>query len=83
MEYERLKVVKDTAAKGIAEVILNRPKQYNVMDNTFFTEIGSAFRALDEDNEVNVIILWAEGKLFTAGLDLKVASAQFMGKFSF
>ena len=74
----RLKVVKN---EGIAEVVLNRPKEYNVMDDKFFTEVGEVFRALDEDEEVNVVILWAEGKVFTAGLDLKVAASQFTGVF--
>jgi len=74
--YERLRV--DLLENGVAEVVLNRPEQLNMMDGDFFDEIGRVFADLDKNPKVNVIFLWAEGKLFTAGLDLK-AAAGFMG----
>lgn len=47
------------------------------MDMQFFSEIGKAFEELDKDVNVRSIILWAEGKLFTAGLDLKSSAEMF------
>lgn len=66
--YTRIRIDK----KGsIAEVVLNRPQKLNVMDHVFFDEIGRAFEEIDQDQDVYVAIVWAEGKIFTAGLDLK------------
>jgi len=59
---------------GVAEVVLVRGDKLNPMTQKFFEEIGSVFRQLDEDPQVNVVLLWAEGRLFTCGLDLKEAS---------
>lgn len=55
----------------IAEVILNNPERLNAMGANFFTEIRQAFEEIDADTNLRVAILWAEGRLFTAGLDLK------------
>lgn len=62
----------------VAEVVLNNPDGLNAMAPVFFEEIATAFRDLDQDPEIRAIILWAEGKLFTAGLDLKAAAANLM-----
>ncbi len=59
---------------GIATVSLSRPEKLNTMDTVFFKDIGDCFTALDEDVSVRVIVLCAEGRLFTAGLDLKEAA---------
>jgi enoyl-CoA hydratase/carnithine racemase len=73
--YQRLKIVVNA---NIAEVILSVPKTMNSMDGTFFNEIGRAFRELDKQEDVYVIIIWAEGKIFSAGLDLKKATSTLM-----
>ena len=57
----------------IAEVVLDNPDRLNAMAPVFFTEIKQAFEEIDADPEIRVAILWAEGRLFTAGLDLKAA----------
>jgi len=56
---------------AIAQVSLNRPDKLNAMNAIMFREIGAAFRALDEITNVRAIVLSANGRLFTAGLDLK------------
>ncbi len=58
----------------VAEVVLNNPDRLNVMAKVFFHEIKRAFEELDADPEIRVVVMWAEGRLFTAGLDLKEAS---------
>ena len=62
----------------IAEVILARPKKLNAMAPEFFTEIGEAFREIDADKDIRVALLWAEGRMFTAGLDLKSGAGLLM-----
>lgn len=57
----------------IAEVVLNRPQQLNVVDFGFFEELARHLREAEGNDNVRVVIVWAEGKLFTAGLDLKSA----------
>jgi enoyl-CoA hydratase/carnithine racemase len=71
--YQRVRV--EIKENGVAEVILNRPQVLNVMDHVFFDEIGVVMNDLDKDDRVNAILLWAEGRLFTAGLDLKSAGS--------
>jgi enoyl-CoA hydratase len=58
----------------VAEVVLNNPDRLNAMSRAFFKEIKQAFEAIDADPEIRAAVLWAEGRLFTAGLDLKEAA---------
>jgi len=41
------------------------------MNMTFFNEIGQVFKKINDSPNARVAILQAEGKIFTAGLDLK------------
>jgi enoyl-CoA hydratase/carnithine racemase len=54
----------------IAWLVLNRPEKRNTMNFDFFEGLIQIFGQLDEDAEVRVIVIKAEGKSFTAGLDL-------------
>eukprot|EP01113_Clastostelium_recurvatum_P043740 TRINITY_DN7285_c0_g1_i2.p1 TRINITY_DN7285_c0_g1~~TRINITY_DN7285_c0_g1_i2.p1 ORF type:complete len:246 (+),score=50.14 TRINITY_DN7285_c0_g1_i2:156-893(+) len=49
------------------------------MTPSFFDEIFKIFDDLDVDSDVKVVIIWAEGKVFTAGLDLKEAAGLLSG----
>ena len=60
---------------NVAWLILNRPEQRNTMTWPFFTEIAGRFAAFDDDPEVRAVVIRAEGKLFTAGLDLVAAES--------
>jgi enoyl-CoA hydratase len=57
----------------VARLTLNRPGQRNAMDLAFFDSLKASFQALDADPEVRVVVLDAEGKSFTVGLDLVAA----------
>lgn len=59
----------------VAWLILNRPKQRNTMTMEFFQDIRRLFAAFDEDEDVRVVVIRAEGKSFTAGLDLVAAQS--------
>ena len=58
----------------IVRVTISRPKALNAMNQAFFKDIGQAFRNINQMPNVRVAILQAEGKVFSAGLDLKEAS---------
>jgi enoyl-CoA hydratase len=56
-----------------AEVVLNNPGQMNTMNQAFFHEIRQVFQDLSADPAIHVVLLWAEGRVFSAGLNLKEA----------
>ena len=64
-------------AGHIAHVELARPGKMNAMDHEFFAQLGDTFRKLGADPAVRVVVLSAQGKHFTAGLDLTYAASQF------
>ena len=58
----------------ITWLIFNRAEKRNTMTLDFFEELSTRFRVFDEDPDVRVIIVRAEGKSFTAGIDLMALS---------
>jgi enoyl-CoA hydratase/carnithine racemase len=54
----------------IAWLTLNRPDQQNVMGFAFFEGLTKYFAQFDDDSNVHGVVIKAEGKSFTAGLDL-------------
>jgi len=66
-EAKSIRVEKE---EHIAWVILDRPDKRNAMDIDFFMQMIEVFTQLDEDPEVRVAVIKAEGKSFTAGLDV-------------
>lgn len=54
----------------IATIWLNRPDVRNAFNEISIAEITQAFRALDKDRSVRVIVLAARGSAFCAGADL-------------
>jgi len=72
-------VIRIDRNEHVAEVVLNNPDRLNAMARKFFYEIKRAFEELDADPEIRAVVLWAEGRLFTCGLDLKEASTGILG----
>jgi enoyl-CoA hydratase len=64
----------------VAWLSLCRPERHNAMGLTFFKEVADHFRRFDEDPTVRAIVIRAEGKGFTAGLDLQEAGAMMVGQ---
>ena len=54
----------------IAWLTLNRPDKRNIMSFVFFEELTKHFARFDEDPSVRGVVIKAEGRSFTAGLDL-------------
>ena len=55
---------------GIATVTLNRADKHNAFDDSIIEQMTSAFRNIDADDSIRVMILAAKGKYFSAGGDL-------------
>ncbi len=55
---------------GVARVKLNRPQLRNAFDDVLIGELTAAFKALDADSAVRVVVLAGEGPAFCAGADL-------------
>jgi len=58
----------------VATVTLNRPEQRNALSSELRFAIGNAFRELERDEEIRVVILTGAGQSFCAGMDLKELS---------
>ncbi|MPR35436.1 crotonase/enoyl-CoA hydratase family protein [Salmonirosea aquatica] len=56
----------------VAHVKFNRPQRANALNQTAWKEIQNVFEALDEDEQVRVIVLSGEGKHFCSGIDLEL-----------
>ena len=78
-EYITLHVSRDRAkmanvavekSNGVARVILNQPP-LNVIDIPTMDEINAALVSLKDDRATKVIVLAAQGKAFSAGVDIK------------
>ncbi len=54
----------------VAWLTLNRPDNRNTMGFAFFEGLSNHFERFDEDVNVRGVVIKAEGKSFTAGLDL-------------
>ena len=73
-EFETVKIERDGY---VAEVGLNRPDAGNAFNMALFCDVAGAFSALDADDSVRAIVLRAEGKAFSFGLDLMAAPIDF------
>lgn len=56
----------------IARLTLNRPGKRNTMTAAFWSELPEAVGRLSDAGETRVLILEAEGPVFTAGMDISV-----------
>ncbi|MDB4232462.1 enoyl-CoA hydratase [Candidatus Pelagibacter sp.] len=57
--------------KDIASIIINEPKTYNALSFKNLEDLIKAFKKLDEDKNIKVIIIEGSGKGFSAGHNLK------------
>ena len=54
----------------VATIWMNRPDLHNAFDEILIAELTAACIALDEDQDVRIVILTGRGKSFSAGADL-------------
>ena len=68
MIYQTILV--DIDPRGVATVSLNRPDVRNALNPLLISELTKIMTDLGESNEVRVIVIKGEGKIFCAGADL-------------
>ena len=67
MKYNTvLRSIKDK----VGTITLNRPEENNTFNIEMATELNEALRKFDEDEEVNVIVINANGRNFCTGIDV-------------
>ncbi len=66
---------------SIVRIVLNRPEARNAQNRGLLVELNEAFLTAEADDDVRVVILSGEGKMFSSGHDLgsKVAMAERRG----
>ena len=70
----------EVTAKGhILHLHLTRPEKYNALSLEMYHELGQALKRLDDDPELRVAVLSAEGRNFTAGVELDQWAPHFGG----
>lgn len=69
MSYEFL--ITEIGNDFVAEITLNRPKQLNTFNTPLAIELDQALNELDASDQVRVILIKGEGKVFCAGIDIK------------
>ncbi|MBA3856953.1 MAG: enoyl-CoA hydratase [Cyanobacteria bacterium PR.3.49] len=57
---------------GIAHLVMNRPEQMNSMIKEFWSELPQVISEIEASGKTRVIVISAEGKHFSAGMDLSV-----------
>lgn len=65
--YETLRVSSDD---GVLHVELNRPEKLNAMSRKFWQETRELFLAVAGDTDTRVVVISANGRAFSCGLDL-------------
>ena len=68
MSYETLSF---DVADGVARLALNRPDAANAFNPEICRDLFDAAIACDERDDIRAVLLTGEGKMFSAGGDLK------------
>lgn len=76
---DNLEYINVVKKETIAYISLNRAP-VNALSSKVIEEIGGAFKKLEQENDIRVIILYGEGKFFSAGADIKEFTSYTEGK---
>lgn len=58
-------------SEGVVQIVLNRPEARNAFSHEMMAEFDAALDAAELDPDVRAVVLRGEGKMFSAGHDLK------------
>jgi enoyl-CoA hydratase/carnithine racemase len=62
---------------GVAVITLDGPETLNAFSAGTASQLGSAYRRCDEDDDIRAVVLTGEGRAFCAGADLSEGSGAF------
>jgi enoyl-CoA hydratase/carnithine racemase len=81
--YPQLETLKLERVGAVGWLINNRPEQLNAMNAKMREEFETAWRALDDDPDVRVIVHTGEGRAFQTGVDVNeiATDGQGMGRY--
>jgi len=68
MSYTHL--LEEVNDRHVGIITLNRPEKLNTFNSLLASELVAAFKAMDEDPKVRVVLLKGAGKAFCAGIDV-------------
>jgi len=68
MPYKHL--ITEINDRFVGTIVLNRPEQLNTFNSLLAGELTAAFKAMDADSKVRVVLLKGSGKAFCAGIDV-------------
>ncbi len=71
-DFRELETVNVSIDNGIAEIIFCRPEKLNSMTALFWDELPEVLQTIDREAAARVAIISANGKHFTAGMDLAI-----------
>ncbi|WP_427451940.1 enoyl-CoA hydratase-related protein [Litorimonas sp. WD9-15] len=69
-EYSTIIVTRDSVNPAVALLTLNRPDSMNSFNMEMFRDLQAAYKDLDADNSVRVIVVTGAGRAFCAGADI-------------
>lgn len=76
MSYECFNV---TIANNIAHIEMSRPQKRNAMSRAFWAELPEIIRDIDSNAKARVIVLSAQGPVFSAGIDVSMFGSDISG----
>lgn len=79
MSYQTLTVRREDHVLIIG---LNRPDKRNAFNSAMLRELATAYGEFDADDELRAAVLYGEGPMFTAGLDLASVAADIQNNVS-
>ena len=76
MNTDEKLVLRETDARGVVRLTLNRPNAFNALSEGMLTALQAELDAIARDESARVVVLGAAGKAFCAGHDLKEMRAE-------
>jgi len=61
---------------NILTITLNRPEKKNALNNVMMNELNYALAYAKQEREIRVVVIGAEGDIFCAGADLRLANEE-------
>jgi len=69
-DYKTLLISRDSENASVAVLTLNRPEAMNSFNMMMFRDLQAAYKELDLDSSVRVIVVTGAGRAFCAGADI-------------